>query len=252
MPAFRDRRRAAVRDFAGIRAVVFDAVGTLITPAPDVATVYRDIGCAHGSRKSIEAVSRLFGRAFRETSRRRSGASEPHTTNEAAERNFWRAVVSAVLDDLNEPAATACFDALFTYFGRPEAWRVFDDVPETIAALSRRGLTLAVASNFDARLHVVFDGHSILTPVARRFFSSEIGWRKPDTRFFAAVCDGLGLSPAQVLYVGDEPETDVEAAGAAGLRALLLRRGGVGGAGVVTELTQLPGRIDPTSVPDGT
>lgn len=243
---FTDGRTTANRPYEGVRAVVFDAVGTLITPEPDVVTVYHDIGRAHGSETTLATIGERFGRAFRETGRAGAGSADPHLTSEAAEREFWRAVVSSVFSDVPEPAATACFKALFAHFARPEAWRVFDDVAATLDELNRRGLTLAVASNFDSRLHAVFDGHAELAGITRRFVSSELGWRKPDGRFFHAVCDGLGCRPEQVLYVGDDPEADLAGAEAAGLPALLLRRGATEAEGGLSSLAQLPGRIDPT------
>ena len=38
--------------------------------------------------------------------------------------------------------------------------------------------------------------------------SSEIGWRKPSSEFFARACQTLDLPPAQVLIVGDDWEND--------------------------------------------
>src|SRR5262245_26831348 len=46
----RERRAVtADRHLAGVRAVVFDAVGTLITPDPPAPAVYSAVGRRHGS-----------------------------------------------------------------------------------------------------------------------------------------------------------------------------------------------------------
>lgn len=235
-----------------IRAVVFDAVGTLITPQPDVVSVYFEMGRRHGSRRSPAAITGLFGRALAETTRGRSAAAEWCVTDESTEREFWRNVVGTVFGDLRGSAATACFEELFDHFSRPAAWRTYVDVAPVIARLRERGLTLAVASNFDTRLHRVFGGLPELQGIGRRFVSSEIGWRKPHERFFVAVCDGLGLHPQQVLYVGDEPESDVAAAVEAGLGAVLIRREGPCAPGVVTDLVEVADLIVPTTADDAT
>lgn len=227
-----------------VRAVVFDAVGTLITPDPQAGVAYHLAGRRHGSLRSEADVVRRFADAFRRTSRQAS--SEPHRTDEATEQAFWRQVVEVVFDDLPPHPADRCFGDLFEHFGRPEAWKVYPDVAPSLKELNRRGFTLAVASNFDARLHAVFDGHPDLAPIHRRFVSSELGWRKPDRRFFSAVGQGLGVQPDQILYVGDEPESDIAAATAAGFQALLLRRRGPKGTDVLTDLGQLVNRIGPT------
>lgn len=233
-----------------VRAVVFDAVGTLITPDPPAGVVYHRVGERHGSERSVAEVTRAFGRAFRLATR--GGPGEPHRTDETKERAFWHEVVRAVWDDLPRAAAEASFQELFDHFSRPAAWRAYADVAPALAALRERGLTLAVASNFDARLHRVFAGLPELQGIGRRFVSSEIGWRKPDRRFFAAVCEGLGLEPRHVLYVGDEPESDVAAAIDAGLNAILIERDGASGPGLVTELSQLPDLVGPTPRGGGT
>ena len=175
------------------RWVVFDAVGTLITPDPPVAEAYFQAGRAQGSRQTRDAVAARFREAFGGPLRATPPAGV-HSTDEATERAFWRAVVAAVFDDLTGAAAERCFDALFDHFARPTAWRVYADVAPTLAALAALGLPVAVASNFDARLHGVFAGHRELEGIGRRFVSSELGWRKPDGRFFTAVCDRLHSS----------------------------------------------------------
>ncbi|NHN59846.1 HAD family hydrolase [Halorussus rarus] len=43
---------------------------------------------------------------------------------------------------------------------------------------------------------------------------------KPDERAFRAVLDGLGVDPDEAVYVGDDPEADVEGAKNAGMHAV--------------------------------
>jgi 2-haloacid dehalogenase len=49
--------------------------------------------------------------------------------------------------------------------------------------------------------------------------SEELGYAKPDGRFFAAACAAMRLAPSRLLCVGDNPVTDVRGAMAAGLDA---------------------------------
>jgi HAD superfamily hydrolase (TIGR01458 family) len=48
---------------------------------------------------------------------------------------------------------------------------------------------------------------------------------KPSSQFFQLAVDSLGLSPARIVMVGDDIETDVGGAQAAGLRGVLVRTG---------------------------
>jgi len=99
-------------------------------------------------------------------------------------------------------------------------------VTPCLAALRRAGLSLAVLSNADGpsqrrRLQVLGLADAFDTVV----LSGETGVAKPDVAAFHHVCDRLGLSPHQVLHVGDCVETDVAGALAAGLTAVHIDRG---------------------------
>jgi putative hydrolase of the HAD superfamily len=50
--------------------------------------------------------------------------------------------------------------------------------------------------------------------------SEEVGFRKPDVRIFRHAIERWGASPANVLFVGDDPISDIEGARGAGLQAL--------------------------------
>lgn len=58
--------------------------------------------------------------------------------------------------------------------------------------------------------------------------SDQLGCSKPAPEAFHAACEAMGLPPAQVAYVGDQPETDAAAAHAAGMHGIWLDRAGRG------------------------
>lgn len=51
-------------------------------------------------------------------------------------------------------------------------------------------------------------------------FSSDLGYRKPDPRVYAAALERMGLSAPEVLFIGDNPENDVDAPRGLGMQAL--------------------------------
>ena len=59
-----------------------------------------------------------------------------------------------------------------------------------------------------------------------RLSARDCGIAKPAPEIFHDACARLGLAPSQVLHVGDDPDLDVAAARAAGLRSAWLNRGG--------------------------
>jgi putative hydrolase of the HAD superfamily len=198
----------------GVRAVYFDAVGTLIYPDPPAPVVYAAAGRARGSRLDVPEVAARFRAAFRreEEEDRRLGLR----TDEGREARRWRRIVATVLDDVTDPEG--CFQELFAHFARPDAWRCLPEAGPVLRELARRGYVLGLASNYDGRLRSVAAGRQDLEAVRRFVISSEVGWRKPAGEFFAAVCREAGLPPDQVALVGDDRVNDYEGARAAGLR----------------------------------
>lgn len=51
------------------------------------------------------------------------------------------------------------------------------------------------------------------------WISQDVGFAKPDARIFQFACDQLHLVAADCLYIGDQPDTDVEAAVRAGMKS---------------------------------
>ena len=212
---------------SGIRAIVLDAVGTLIHPDPPAPIVYAQVGKRWGSRYDADAIKTRFLRAFKqeEQTDRRFG----WRTSEAREIERWRHIVANVLDNVSNPED--CFEALFEHFGRPEAWRCKPDTGKVLTDLTQRGLVLGMASNYDSRLHKVMAGKPELRPIEHVIISSEVGWRKPAPEFFSAVCRIVQLPADQILYVGDDLVNDVRGAQAAELRAVWFAPSGTNNSG---------------------
>ncbi len=201
-----------------LRAVIFDAVGTLIHPEPSVADVYSAIGKRYGSGLSREAVKARFGPAF--CGEEAIDAQRQHRTSEAREIERWRRIVGHVLDDVEN--SEAAFKDLFTHFAQPHAWRVDPAAEPLLHALHARGIRTVLASNFDGRLAQVVAGLPQLGKLHPVVASSAIGWKKPAPEFFYYLLRELRLAANEILSVGDDFENDVKAAQAVGMHAVWL------------------------------
>lgn len=199
---------------AGVRAVFFDAVGTLLFPAEPPAETYAAAARRQGCHADPRAVRARFVTAFRAEEEFDRAAG--WVTNEPRERERWRRIVVASLPELPDPDRG--FVELFAQFARPDAWTVHPDAPAVLAELTRRGIAVGVGSNLDARLFDVIAGHPTLAPVAGRVVvSAAVGYRKPSQRFFDAVIRAAGCEPRTIGFVGDDAENDHAGATAAGL-----------------------------------
>jgi len=209
---------------ARIKAVYFDAAGTLIKPARKVGESYAAIAEKYG--KSV-TPSKLFER-FRICF---DGAPRLAFPNAAVdqidqlERDWWRNLVDQIFepfggfDDFDD-----YFVELFDYYAAPNAWTLYPEVLDTLSALKQRGLTLAVISNFDSRLVGILDGLGIGPCFADVFVSSRVGYAKPDRRIFDAALSRHGLLAKDVIHIGDSETHDLHGARKAGLKALLIDR----------------------------
>jgi putative hydrolase of the HAD superfamily len=206
----------------GIRWVLFDAVGTLIYAAPPVAEVYYAAARQFGSTLSSTEIETRFCDALQADQRPRSVSLERLPTSEAEERERWRRIVATVINDV--PFVEELFAKLWNHFAQAESWRLFGDVPLALESLVKQGVRLGIASNFDARLHRVVAGMPALSPIERVFVSSQIGYVKPDPRFFVGVQATLGVKPEEILLIGDDEVNDSGGADAAGWRNVLIDR----------------------------
>lgn len=199
-----------------IAAVTLDAGGTLVAPWPSVGAVYADTlrrdGVPGLSESDLEA-------GFHAAWATRGGFNYS--------RDSWARLVGRVLEgrvpaDRFEPA----FERLWHRFTEPDAWRVFPDVLPCLRSLRRRGVRLAVVSNWDERLHRVLDALGLSDAFEWVLPSIECPAPKPDIRIFQTAAARLGLQPDTILHVGDSRSEDFLGATQAGFQARWLCRDG--------------------------
>ncbi len=115
---------------------------------------------------------------------------------------------------------------------------LYPDVRPCLAEVRDAGFEIIIAGNQPAQRTAQL--RALGLPHDHLVTSEELGVAKPDAGFFAAV---LRLSrapePADVLYVGDRVDNDVDAASAFGMRTCWLRRGPWG------QLQDLPEGLTP-------
>jgi putative hydrolase of the HAD superfamily len=222
------------------RALLLDALGTLVELEPPVEPLRRELR----ERCGLEVSAAEAAVALR------------------AEIAFYRAHHDDASDrerlaDLRRRATEALRDALATAGegGAPAGaaartstreiplasleqallaalrFRPFAEVPDVLREARERGVRLVVVSNWDVSLHDVLDATGLAPLLDGVVTSAELGSAKPDGAIFARGLALAGVAAAEALHVGDSVEHDVAGALAAGIEPLLVVRDGARGVG---------------------
>ena len=199
------------------RAVFFDAVGTVLHPVRGAPIIYAETAAHFGLPAEPTLILQRFRAAYQREEA--TDAANGWVTSEAREQDRWRAIVRETLPD----APDGCFELLYHHFAQPEAWEVPAGFAEVLDVLHQRGYALGLASNYDSRLEQVLAGRPELARLQPYILiSSQIGYRKPDRRFFTRILDAVNYPAHQILYVGDDLQNDYHGASDSGLSPLLL------------------------------
>ena len=116
----------------GAKAVVFDAVGTVIVPAVSAPMVYAGTAARYGLTSTPDTIRDRFVTAYRteEANDERVG----WLTSEEREVARWRAIVSHTLPG----TPPEVFAELYSHFARPDAWSVPSDAVAAFGLRQRR------------------------------------------------------------------------------------------------------------------
>ena len=206
-----------------IKAIFFDAAGTLFHLPRGVGYHFALVGAEIGLQLDAAQLDRAFATAWNSMPRR----PPIDGPRENDDKDWWRDLVNLVLDQvapsLNELDRDNFFEIAYEHFAESGVWELYPEVADVLAELGPH-FQLAVISNFDGRLRFILEQLGISKFFAHVFISSEVGADKPDPEIFRRALKVIELSPGQVLHVGDDPERDWKAAGAAGLSVFQLDR----------------------------
>src|SRR5436189_491399 len=206
-----------------IKAIFFDAAGTLFYLTKTVGDHYALVGEKIGLELDAEKLDRAFYAAW--------SKMHPRAVIDGPRRNddkdWWRQLVDLVLDQaapsLNELDRDNFFEIAYEHFAETGVWELYSEVVDVLEKLRPR-FQLAVISNFDGRLRFILAHLGISKFFAHVFISSEIGADKPDPEIFRRALKVMSLKTSQALHAGDDPERDWKAATAAGLSIFRLDR----------------------------
>jgi len=203
-------------------AVFFDAGETLVHPHPSFPDLFAKILVREGHEVSPDAIRdriHVVSDRFREAAR----TNELWTTSPERSRRFWHEVYAIFLQDIGIVDA-ALADTCYREFTDLANYTLFDDVIPALKLLEESDLTLGVISNFEEWLERLLEQLGVRSYFSVRVISGVEGLEKPDPRIFQLAMERAGVQPGRSVYVGDNPEFDVDPALAVGMFPVLIDR----------------------------
>ena len=206
-----------------IKAIFFDAAGTLFYLTKTVGDHYAMVGGEIGLKLDAKQLDHAFHAAWKQMTRR-PAIDGPRENDD---KGWWRELVGHVFDQVapsvNELDRDNFFEVAYEHFAEASVWELYPDVPEVLDQL-RPHFQLAVISNFDGRLRFILQHLGISNYFNYILISSELGADKPDPEIFRRAVAIMHLNADEVLHVGDDAERDWKAAAAASLLVFQLDR----------------------------
>jgi HAD superfamily hydrolase (TIGR01509 family) len=190
---------------AELDAVTIDAYGTLVQlvdPVPPLRQGLAELGV----EREPDAVARAFAKEAAYYRERSFEGRDDDTLHELRRR-----CVAIILDELGSELEPEAFVDGFVAALRFE---LLSGAGPALDALRRRGLALAVVSNWDFGLPrqlrgLGLDGVPVVT-------SAEAGAPKPQPAVFTRALELLGVRPERALHIGDS-DSDEQGARAVGM-----------------------------------
>jgi|DewCreStandDraft_1066081.scaffolds.fasta_scaffold12430_2 REG-2-like HAD superfamily hydrolase len=200
-----------------VRAVFLDAGHTILEGKPSWFDVWGEALGEFDVTLDREALQRAYARASDALSH-----VPPDQFTEETWRQFLREMVANLEVPGREEEIAERMHRVLSEI-RPQ-YAPYPEAPDVLGELRRRGLRLAVVSNWELDLPEVLDRAGL-----RPFFdvvvaSAAVGAAKPDPRIFRVALDALSVRPEEAVHVGDSYEADVSGARAAGVYPVLLDR----------------------------
>lgn len=192
----------------GVQAVLFDLDGTLLDSAPDLAEAANVLRLKTGLEKLPLSEYRPFvGTGARGMLRIALGLTPDSDGFEEQKGAFFQAYEKLLMAHS----------------------KVFETVPELIAVLERKHIPWGIVTNKSERFTLPIVKQEVTLARAQSVVCGDTTpHSKPHPAPLLLAAEQLARSPSQIIYVGDDLR-DMEAARAAGMRAVAADYGYLGG-----------------------
>lgn len=207
------------------RAVLFDALGTLVGLEPPAPRLRSELSSRFGLAVSLAQAEQAIGAEITYYRAHLEQGRDDDTLVELRAR--CADVLSQELErslDRKVPAGSELVETLLASL----RFSAFADARPALSRLRAHGLRLVVVSNWDVSLGDVLSRIGLGEWLDGVITSAAVGVGKPDRGIFERGLAAAGVRAHEALHVGDSLREDVEGARAAGIEPVLVSRDGAG------------------------
>lgn len=208
------------------KVIGIDAMNTIFIPTHGRWELYKVL---FKKLIGMSADPREIERAYKKTRRQTEQQESPSEEKlpQGFYRRYWGAINASIMielfpnigKDVHEIGERIALEVL----GNPQYYRVSDDAKTFLGEASNKGYKVYIASNHEANpLQGLLNAFSLQQCIVQCIVSDEIGYKKPEKRFFEEALSIMGIPALSLHYIGNNPRNDMEGAYAAGIRKLYL------------------------------
>jgi putative hydrolase of the HAD superfamily len=212
--------------FIMIKAVFFDLYNTLVRYDPPREETLSAVLIRSGISRSARELRRpmVAGDEYFYAEGSHKGMSQ--RTEEEKQALWAKYQVIVLKEALIEPKPELIKAILADMQKTKYELVLYDDVLPAFTSLQAQGMALGLISNIDKDVTPLMDKLGITHWLKVIMTSQEAGVSKPHPGIFHEAVKRAGVANHEVLFVGDQYQIDVMGARGAGLKGLLLDRGG--------------------------
>ena len=207
-----------LRSANGFRAVAFDLDSTLSYYPASTEEVLGEALARAGEPAdrvgNLAAAAATYDARWVETER---SCTSIHETRS----RLWNHLLCA--QNIDDPALADRLATAYDEVRRETGVCLFDGVKELLAWL-RPGLRLGMITNGSTEMQwEKIDQLGLRESFDEILVAGDLGIYKPDVRIFLRLAQSLGVSPDEMLFVGDSFESDIVGAASAGMKTAWIR-----------------------------
>jgi putative hydrolase of the HAD superfamily len=205
---------------ARFRLVSFDVWNTLLNLEAMVGFIVE--GLVEATGRPLGAVRAAFSEARRRAKelRARAAVEDPLAESQA----ILAAELRTTVDRVRRGVAAGVMRALehVEELVYPDARRGLEDASRLAERVAVLGNVLFWPGSYT---RLLLEKAKLAHFIDLQVYADEVGYYKPDRRIFHLLCREAGVEPWEAVHVGDEVSEDAGGALAAGMWAVMVRRG---------------------------